>query len=346
MEEEKFVLLGKRLGEIKEWVVSEGMPAFTAKQLYEWIYQKRVRDFSEMTNISLKHRAFLSSRASLGFAAPAGVSVSSDGTKKYLFSTPSGVGVESVYIPDRDRATLCVSSQVGCKMHCAFCMTGRMGFKAQLQPHEILNQILSIPESESLTNLVFMGMGEPCDNVDAVLRTIDVLTSPDGFGWSPKRITLSSIGLWPGLKRILDETSCQIAISLHTPDSAQRREWVPAEKAWPIQGTIEMLRQYDFSHQRRLSFEYVMFQGQNDDIAHARMLLSLLNGLSCRMNLIRFHTIPDTPFVRSDEERIQAFADYLNAKGLQTTVRASRGEDIQAACGLLSTLNGEKTMEK
>lgn len=338
MSEEKFILLGKSAAEIKQWAVEQGMPSYAASQLLDWIYRKRVRRFDDMTNLSLKHRALLAEKADLGFSDPIDVAVSKDGTRKYLFGTSCGTGVETVYIPDRDRATLCVSSQVGCKMHCAFCMTGRMGFKAQLACHEILNQILSIPESSSLTNLVFMGMGEPCDNVEAVLQTIRVLTDEDGFAWSPKRITLSSIGLWPGLKRILEETSCHIAISLHTPDFEQRREWVPAEKAWPLKDTVEKLKEYDFSHQRRLSFEYVMFDSLNDDLEHARMLLRLLSGLKCRMNLIRFHTIPDTPFVTAKDASIQAFADYLNSKGLQTTIRASRGEDVQAACGLLSSL--------
>ena len=336
--EEPFVLLGKSLDEIKAWAVELGMPSYAAAQLYDWVYKKRARSFGEMTNLSLRHRELLAAKATLGFSDPVGVAESSDGTRKYLFATASGTGVETVYIPDRDRATLCVSSQVGCRMHCAFCMTGRMGFKAQLQVHEILNQILSVPGSTTLTNLVFMGMGEPCDNVDAVLRTIDILTSEKGFGWSPKRITLSSIGLLPGLKRVLDETSCHIAISLHTPDLLQRREWVPAEKAWPIRSTLDELRHYDFSHQRRLSFEYVMFKGLNDGMESARALRSLLSRLRCRVNLIRFHQIPDSPFLPAEPAQIQAFADYLNAKGLPTTIRASRGEDIQAACGLLSTL--------
>jgi len=334
---EKYILLGKSLPELKEWVQSQGMPSFAAVQLMEWIYRRRARSFAEMTNLSLKHRALLEERASLGLSGPLSSAVSKDGTRKYLFASSAGVGVECVYIPDRDRATLCVSSQVGCKMHCAFCMTGRMGFKAQLAAHEILNQVLSVPGSASLTNLVFMGMGEPCDNVDEVLRCIHLLTDEHGLAWSPKRITLSSIGALPGLRRILDETHVQVAVSLHTPDMQQRSEWVPAQRIWPMAETLELLRNYDFSHQRRLSFEYVMFRGLNDDLAHARMLLSLLNGLSCRMNLIRFHSIPDTPFVRSDEATIQAFADFLNSKGLLTTIRASCGEDIQAACGLLST---------
>ena len=338
MDSEKMILLGKTQSELRQWLQEQGLPGYMAAQLMDWIYRKRARSFDAMTNISLKHRSFLQEHASLGLTDPVATAVSKDGTRKYLFATASGTGIEAVYIPDHDRATLCVSSQVGCKMHCAFCMTGRMGYKASLAAHEILNQVLSIEDSASLTNLVFMGMGEPCDNVTEVLRAINTLTDPQGLAWSPKRITLSSIGLWPGLKRVLDETSVHIAISLHSPDAAQRLEWIPAQKAYPVANTLQALKDYDFAHQRRLSFEYIMFDGLNDTQAHARRLLSLLNGLKCRMNLIRFHRIPDSPFAPSSEANIQAFADYLNAKGLQTTVRASRGEDIQAACGLLSTL--------
>ncbi len=338
----KFILLGKTHLELKTWLLAQGLPAFMASQLMDWIYKKRARSFGEMSNISLKHRAFLQEKASLGLRAPMSCACSKDGTKKYLFATSTGIGIEAVYIPDHDRATLCVSSQVGCKMHCAFCMTGRMGYKASLAAHEILNQVMSIEDSLSLTNLVFMGMGEPCDNIEAVLRAIKTLTDEKAFAWSPKRITLSTIGLWPGLKRVLEETSVHIAISLHTPDAIQRREWIPAQKAYPIADTLQALKAYDFAHQRRLSFEYIMFRDMNDELAHARKLLSLLNGLKCRMNLIRFHQIPDSPFLPSPEEKINAFADFLNAKGLQTTIRASRGEDIQAACGLLSTLENDK----
>jgi len=219
-------------------------------------------------------------------------------------------------------------------------MTGRMGFQAQLTAQEILNQILSIPESESLTNIVFMGMGEPMDNMDEVMRALEVLTSEDAFAWSPKRITVSSIGVHPGLLRFLEESKCHLAISLHTPISSQRLSWMPSEKAWPIEETIKILRNHDFGKQRRLSFEYILFKGLNDTPAHAKSLIALLRGLECRVNLIRFHTIPDSPFKSPDEMTVHAFSGYLNAKGLKTTVRKSRGEDIQAACGLLSTKKG------
>jgi len=262
---------------------------------------------------------------------------STDGTIKYLFPALKGGFIEAVYIPEADRATLCVSSQVGCKMGCAFCMTGRMGFKANLSTAEILNQILSIPDVDTLTNVVFMGMGEPMDNLDNVLPALERLTSTDGFGWSPKRITVSTIGVLPAMKRFMAESQCHLAISLHTPQPAQRSDWMPSEKAWPIKDTVAWLKTCDFSGQRRLSFEYIVFKGLNDSLKQADYLVALLKGLPCRVNLIRFHTIPNTPFVSSDENTLTKLCDYLNKKGLRTTIRKSRGEDIQAACGLLST---------
>jgi 23S rRNA (adenine2503-C2)-methyltransferase len=336
---EKYQMLGKRPDELRSWLLEQGLPSYATKQLHEWIYVKRVRHFEEMTNVSKANRQLLTERADLGFSEPVHASRSVDGTVKYLFETSQGHLIESVYIPETDRATLCVSSQVGCKMNCAFCMTGRMGFLAQLQANEILNQILSIPESETITNIVFMGMGEPLDNMDEVMRALDVLTSDDAFAWSPKRVTVSSIGVRPGLLRFLNESKCHLAISLHTALPAQRLSWMPSEKAWPVEETIRVLKKYDFSKQRRLSFEYILFKGLNDTPAHAKSLIALLKGLDCRVNLIRFHTIPDTPFQSPDEMTVQAFAEILNAKGLKTTVRKSRGEDIQAACGLLSTKN-------
>jgi 23S rRNA (adenine2503-C2)-methyltransferase len=333
---EKFQILGKCPDELESWVKDQGMPAYTVKQIIEWVYIKRVRSFENMTNLSKSNRSLLMERADLGLSKPAETSFSSDGTIKYLFKTIRNNFIESVYIPENNRSTLCVSSQVGCKMGCKFCMTGRMGFIAQLNASEILNQILSIPESNGLTNVVFMGMGEPMDNIDEVIRATEILTSDDVLAWSPKRITVSSIGVNPGLIRFLNESKCHLAISLHTPLHVQRLSWMSAEKAWPIEETIKLLRTVDFSKQRRLSFEYIVFKGLNDTPAHAKGLIALLKGLECRVNLIRFHTIPDTLFKSPDEMTVQAFADYLNLNGLKTTIRKSRGEDIKAACGLLS----------
>ncbi|MGE4433452.1 MAG: 23S rRNA (adenine(2503)-C(2))-methyltransferase RlmN [Bacteroidales bacterium] len=339
---EKFELLGKRLPELKAWVHEAGLPAFTAGQLFDWMYKKRVFHFEEMSNLSKKTRQYLQEHANIYHKEPILSAKALDGTVKYLFSSFNGGTIEAVYIPDRTRATLCVSSQVGCKMACSFCMTGRMGFTAQLQAEEILNQVLAIPESLELTNVVFMGMGEPLDNVDEVLRACDTLVAEEALAWSPKRVTVSSIGVLPALDRFLRESKCHVAISLHTADSEQRASWMPTEKAWPIAEVVERLKQEDFSGQRRLSFEYIVFKGLNDDRAHADALLQLIKGLECRVNLIRFHKIPNTPFATTNESTIQAFAEYMNSKSVITTIRRSRGEDIQAACGLLSTQQRKK----
>ncbi len=337
MSTEKIPLLGKTLPELQALAHELGMPKFAAAQMAAWLYGKKVASVDEMTNLSLKNRERLKAVCEVGASAPVHAMRSADGTVKYLFRTPEGDYIESVYIPDKDRATLCVSSQVGCKMNCRFCMTGKQGYTASLTPAQILNQIYSIPERETLTNVVFMGMGEPFDNLDAVLRACEVLTADYGYAWSPKRITVSTVGLRKGLERFLDACDCHLAISLHSPLPQQRAELMPAEKAFSITEMVEVLRRYDFSKQRRLSFEYIVFKGLNDSESSARELIRLLRGLDCRVNLIRFHAIPGVELEGVDMERMTAFRDYLTGHGLFATIRASRGEDIFAACGMLST---------
>lgn len=338
---QKRVLVGKTLSELKELAQELKMPAFAGKQIAEWLYEKRVTDFSAMTNISKQNREKLAEECCVGVVPPVHQVVSEDGTEKYLFSLSDGYTVETVYIPDRERATLCVSSQVGCKMNCLFCMTGKQGFQRNLTPAEIMNQILAVPHSQELTNIVFMGMGEPTDNLDAVLTVIEILTSAWGMAWSPKRITLSTVGIRKGVKRFLDESKCHLAVSLHAPDG-RRAKYMPAEKAFPISEMIAMLREYDFSHQRRLSFEYIMLRGVNDSIEDAQKLSELLKGLDCRVNLIRYHAIPGISLQSSSDATIEAFRNELNNKGVVATIRASRGEDVSAACGMLASQKGEK----
>jgi 23S rRNA (adenine2503-C2)-methyltransferase len=330
-------LLGMTLGELQALVKRMDMPAFTAKQLASWVYDKHVTDIDEMTNLSLKHRKLLKEVATIGASAPVEAQRSADGTVKYLYEVAGHRFVEAVYIPDDDRATLCISSQVGCKMNCKFCMTGKQGFSANLTACEILNQIYSLPEREKLTNIVFMGMGEPLDNLDEVLKAMEIMTAPYGFAWSPRRITLSTSGLRKGLQRFVEESECHLAVSLHSPVHALRMELMPAEKAFPIAEVVELLRKYDFSHQRRLSFEYILFKGVNDSMVYAKELVKLLRGVDCRINLIRFHAIPDVDLQGTEADSMQTFRDYLTSHGLFTTIRASRGEDIFAACGMLST---------
>lgn len=329
-------LLGLTLEQLQGVVKELGMPRFTATQLAEWLYTHRAADFEAMNNISKANRRKLASRYTVGRYAPMHEQRSVDGTVKYLFATTDGKAVESVYIPDGDRATLCISSQKGCRMGCTFCMTGRQGYHGNLTPTEIINQILSIPEAASLTNVVFMGMGEPMDNVDAVLQVIDVLTAKWGLAWSPKRITVSSIGKMPELRRLLGETSVHIAISVHSPFHTEREKLMPVERAFAVSDVMKLLSGYDFAHQRRLSVEYIMWEGLNDDAAHADALAKLLRHVDARVNLIRFHAIPGSPLRTSNEQNMVAFRDRLNDQGIICTIRRSRGEDIFAACGMLA----------
>jgi 23S rRNA (adenine2503-C2)-methyltransferase len=340
---QKQYLLGMTLAEISESVQELGLPKFTAKQIADWVYVKRAKSVDEMTNISLKNRQILFEKFEIGRIEPQEVQTSKDGTRKMLFKIADGKFIETVTIPEDDRLTVCISSQVGCKMDCDFCMTGKMGFHGNLSVTEILNQVYSVPDAEKLTNLVFMGMGEPLDNYENVLKASDLLMADYGLAWSPRRITLSTIGLKSNLKRFLDESKCHLAISLHNPISEQRLAMMPVEKSMPIKSIIEMLEDYDWSHQRRLSFEYVMFDGVNDTLLYARELAKLLSTLDCRINLIRFHTIPMSNLRPSSNENMVKFRDFLTAKGFICTIRTSRGEDISAACGMLSTDKNTKT---
>ena len=339
-------LLGLTLSELQNVVKNLGMPGFSAKQIASWLYDKKVTSIDEMSNLSLKHRELLKEIYEVGAEAPVDAMRSVDGTVKYLYRAGEGHFVEAVYIPDEDRTTLCVSSQVGCKMNCKFCMTGKQGFTANLTSNQIINQINSLPERDKLTNVVMMGMGEPLDNLDEVLKALEIMTASYGYAWSPKRVTLSSVGLKKGLQRFIEESDCHLAISLHSPILLQRRELMPAEKAFSITEIVELLRNYDFSKQRRLSFEYIVFKGVNDSLLYAKELLKLLRGLDCRINLIRFHAIPGVNLEGADMETMTAFRDYLTSHGLFTTIRASRGEDIFAACGMLSTAKQEENKEE
>lgn len=332
-------LYGMTLTQLQICVSDLSLPKFTAKQIAGWLYKSRVTSIEQMSNISAKNRELLSSLYTVGLCNPVKESISSDGTKKFLFETKNDHYIETAYIPGNNRSTLCVSSQTGCRMGCKFCMTGKQGFQHNLTSNEILNQIRSIPESEQLTNIVYMGMGEPLDNFDAVLDSLDVLTADWGFGWSPTRITLSTIGVLPTLEAFLEKSKVHLAVSLHNPIAEERMDIMPAEKAFPIKKVIELLKRHDFSHQRRVSFEYIVMSGLNDSMSYVNELSRLLNGLKCRINLIRFHKIPGSDYFSPSDASMERFRDALTAKGIVTTIRSSRGEDIQAACGLLSTMN-------
>lgn len=330
-------LAGMTLAELQNVVAGLEMPKFVAKQIAQWLYVKRVTTFEEMTNISKANRDRLAAEYKVGLSKPTKRTVSQDGTAKYLFDVGDGKSIEAVYIPDEDRHTLCISSQKGCRMNCYFCMTGRQGFHGNLTSNQIINQVLSVPEAALLTNVVFMGMGEPLDNLDEVLKVIEILTEPWGMAWSPKRVTVSTVGKKPELKVLAEKTSVHIAVSVHNAVHDERESLMPLEKIYPIKDVMQMLGQYDFAHQRRLSVEYIMWQWFNDDIKHAEALREILPDEHVRVNLIRYHMIPDVAKLRtSSDDRMTAFRDYLNGRGVMCTIRRSRGEDIAAACGMLA----------
>jgi len=333
----KDLLFGKTLSQLQQIVAELALPKFTAKQIATWLYKSKIESIDEMSNLSKAARAKLSELYEFGLVKPLTVSKSADGTKKYLFKVGDSMFIEAALIPEETRATLCVSSQVGCKMGCKFCATGKQGFQAQLSSNEILNQLRSIPEFEDITNIVYMGMGEPLDNLDNLMDSLEVLTSDWGYAWSPKRITVSSIGVVPAMKHFVEHSNCHLAISLHNPFDDERSAIMPVNNKYSIQEIIDELRKNDFGRQRRVSFEYIVFHGMNDTPRHVKELVRLLNGLRCRINLIRWHNIPGADFPGTDEKRILEFQNELKAKGIVTTIRASRGQDIEAACGLLST---------
>jgi 23S rRNA (adenine2503-C2)-methyltransferase len=335
-------LYGKTLNELIAVTKRIGLPGFAAKQISDWLYKKEIQSIEEMTNLSKKTREMLSGDYEIGLSDPVKVSESSDGTKKYLYKVLDSRYIEAAYIPDNDRATICVSSQAGCKMGCIFCMTGKQGFQGNLSSNEILNQFRSLPEFRSLTNIVYMGMGEPLDNVDEVIKSLDILTSEWGYGWSPTRITVSTIGLLTGIKEFLEKSRCHLAVSLHSPFDEERRKLMPVQRTNSIKEVLDVIRKFDFNSQRRVSFEYILFKGMNDTPSHIKELARILNGIKCRINIIRFHPIPGSEFNSPDAGTTINFKEALNAKGILTTIRASRGVDIQAACGLLSTIEQNK----
>jgi len=330
-------LFGKNLDELTALAGRLGLPAYAGKQLAEWIYRKGVRNFGEMTNLSVKARTLLEEGYEIGRQDPVDMKESTDGTRKYLFQTLQGKYIETAWIPDRDRVTLCVSSQVGCKMGCLFCMTGKQGFQGNLSAGSILNQYRSLPQWDQITNIVYMGMGEPLDNLDEVLKSLEILTAPWGFAMSPRRITVSTIGMTPAMLEFLNRSQAHLAVSMHSPFDDDRRKLMPIQQVYPLEEVLSEIRSWDFGRQRRVSFEYILFKNLNDSPAHVKELARILNGIRCRINLIRFHPIPDTPLESPGENQIRAFRDMLTDKGITTTIRASRGQDIWAACGLLST---------
>jgi 23S rRNA (adenine2503-C2)-methyltransferase len=340
MQKEK--LYGKTLNELIAVTKRVGLPGFAARQIADWLYKKEISTIDEMTNLSKKARELLSTDYEYGLEKPVNESVSRDGTKKYLYKVLNSKYIETAYIPETERATICVSSQAGCKMGCIFCMTGKQGFQGSLSANEILNQFRSLPEFSNLTNMVYMGMGEPLDNINEVLKSLEILTSEWGYAWSPTRITVSTVGLVAGIKEFLEKSRVHLAVSLHSPFDEERKRLMPVQKTNSVRDVLDVIRNFEINNQRRISFEYILFKGINDTPEHVRELAKILNGIKCRINIIRFHAIPGSEFVSPGEAETIKFRDALTAKGIFSSIRASRGEDIQAACGLLSTLTQNK----
>ncbi len=339
-------LFGKTLTELQQIAEDMGLPRFSARQMSDWLYKKNISSIEEMSNLPKKVRELLAEKYETGLTLPVKVQESTDGTKKYLFPTTGHKFIETAMIPERERTTVCVSSQVGCKMGCLFCFTAKQGFQGQLTAGEIINQVKSIQESEKVSNIVYMGMGEPFDNLDEVLKSLEILTSEWGFAMSPRRITVSTIGIIPGMAKFLEISEAHLAVSLHTPFHTERQQLMPVQVAYPIEEVIKEIKSWDFGRQRRISFEYILFEGLNDSPRHVKELARMLSGLRCRINLIRFHPVPGTPLKSPGEETINRFKEQLNQKGILTTIRASRGQDIYAACGLLSTKELSSTQSR
>lgn len=346
----KIDLKGLSLEELERFVTDHGEPVYRGHQLFHWIYGRGATTFAEMTDLPIALRARLAERASIGALAPLGREVSQDGTRKYLFGCADGRQIETVLIPDEGRMTACLSTQVGCALACAFCLTGTMGFVRHLQTAEIVDQVLALQRDlqpgERIGNLVLMGMGEPLHNYDATVKALTILAHPLGLAYPPRRIALSTVGLVPEIVRLGQSgLPVNLAVSLHAATDELRDRLVPINRRYPLKVLMATLRAYPLPSRRRLTFEYVLIDGVNDRPEDARELVKLLRGLRCKINLLPLNEAPAIPFHRPSRERVETFQRILKAAGLLTTIRESRGMDISAACGLLVTASAEKKLD-
>jgi 23S rRNA (adenine2503-C2)-methyltransferase len=330
------------------WCAAAGEPPYRARQILAWVHRRGAASFDEMSSLSRGLRSRLAADFAIGRLAPALVADASDGTRKLLFRLPCDrpASIESVLIPQferadgaRDRLTLCISSQAGCGMGCGFCATARMGLLRNLGAAEIVGQVRAgreLAAPRPVTNIVFMGMGEPLANYGAVRTALDVLTAEWGYAISPRRITVSTVGLVPAIRRLVEETRVNLAVSLTATTDAQRARLMPVNRRWPLAALLETCRALPLPRRKRITFEYVLLAGENDSDADARRLVGLLHGLRSKVNLIPFNPFPGAGFRPSPPERIERFQAILREHGLNATVRESRGQDIQAACGQLA----------
>ena len=333
-------LAGLELNELEDFVQRLGHKKFHARQIYHWIWKRGVTDVAEMTNLSRELRGALADTGIVSFPEVTAHQVSQDGTQKFVLRLADGKQIEAVFIPDTPKQTFCVSTQVGCAMGCAFCLTGKMGLIRHLTAAEIAGQVRLLARSLHLLdksfNIVLMGMGEPLQNYDNTMKAMRMLNEKEGLDMHPKRVTLSTVGLVPQMDRLAkEELMPNLAVSLHAATEEQRAAIVPPSKKYTMQDVIDACKRFPLSKRRRIMFEYVMLAGVNDSPDDARKLVKVLAGVKAKVNLLPLNEAPGIPFERPSDERINAFAKILAGKGLMVSVRKSRGRDIRAACGQL-----------
>ncbi len=339
----KVNLLGHSRNQLIEFFADLEEPPFRASQILKWMHQRGTSDFDVMTDLSKALRQKLGEVSIIEGLKPVSESVSEDGTRKWLLGLPDGNCVETVFIPEESRGTLCISSQVGCSLNCTFCATGWQGFNRNLTSAEIIAQLWHAQKElgadrnhRPITNIVLMGMGEPLLNYDAVVAAMQIMLDDCGYGFSRRRITLSTAGVIPGIERLLEDCPVSLAVSLHAPNDELRTELVPLNKKYPIAKLMDACRRYaDYDRRWRVTFEYIMLKDINDSKSHARQLARLLREMPAKVNLIPYNRVEGLPYERSDMETINRFRDVLLAQHIMTITRKTRGDDVDAACGQL-----------
>ena len=339
---EKVDIKSLTMEELKDFVKELGLESYRAKQIAQWLYKKRVSSFEEMTNLSKEVRKLLSEKAELHPLKLVKVEESSDGTRKYLFELRDGNRIESVFIPERGWNTICVSTQVGCPIGCKFCLTAKDGFTRNLTPSEIVEQYIAVQrdvgEERRISNVVFMGMGEPLLNFDNVKKAVEIMTNKDMLDLSTRKLTISTVGIVPGIERMAKEMNrVKLAVSLHATTDEVRNYLVPVNRKYPISRIMEVLRKYPADNNRRIMIEYVMLKDVNDSLEDAKRLAKMVKGLPVKVNLIPFNPYPGAPFEPTPREKIEEFQKVLWDRNIAAFIRESRGQDISAACGMLRT---------
>jgi 23S rRNA (adenine2503-C2)-methyltransferase len=338
------------LAEAAEWAVAQGLPRFRGEQVWRWVHGRGATSFEQMTDLSASMRADLSTKASIGSLKVAEVQCSKDGTRKLRLETRDGKSIESVLIPDGEKTTQCISSQVGCALDCAFCATGKLGLTRHLDAGEIVDQVYraralldEVEPERRITNLVYMGMGEPLHNYDNVVRSLRILTEDKGIGLSQRRITVSTVGLVPRIEQLgKEDVRPNLAVSLNASSDEIRDRIMPVNRKYKIEQLLDTIRAYPLEARRRVTFEYVLLKGVTDSLADAARLAKLLRGIRCKVNIIPWNPHPEAPFERPTPAAIDAFQNECKRLGLPTYLRTPRGDDIDAACGQLANRSNER----